>query len=68
MEVEEVKFVSGDEKLRVFADALRNIHYEQTAPDETAIRILRRGKLSCVATETECTFVLALPADVRSID
>ncbi len=40
----------------------------RTLPDETAVRLLLRGTLSCNAAATDCTFVLALPEDVKSVD
>ena len=44
---EAVRFVSGDEKLKVFTEALRTAEYRLTFPDETPLKILRRGILSC---------------------
>jgi len=66
--VDNVKFVGGDDKLKNFADALRAAHYGQTFPDKTAVKVLRRGTLSCAAASTNCAFLLALPEDVRSVD
>ncbi|HEY6767018.1 MAG TPA: DUF3857 domain-containing protein [Candidatus Sulfotelmatobacter sp.] len=66
--VEGVKFISGDEKLKSFAEALRNADYHVTFPDDTPVKILRRGILSCSASTGECMFVLILPDDVRTVD
>ena len=66
--VEGVKFVSGEEKLKSFSDALRTADYHLTFPDDTPVKILRRGILSCPATTGNCTFVLMLPDDVRTVD
>jgi tetratricopeptide (TPR) repeat protein/transglutaminase-like putative cysteine protease len=66
--VDEVKFASGDEKLRVFADTLRAVDYGQTLPDQTPVKLLRRGTLSCATTTANCTLLLALPGDVKSVD
>ncbi|HZZ17017.1 MAG TPA: DUF3857 domain-containing protein [Candidatus Sulfotelmatobacter sp.] len=65
---EAVKFVSGEEKLKIFTDALRTAEYRLTFPDDTPLKILRRGILSCSATTGNCTFVLMLPDDVRTVD
>jgi tetratricopeptide (TPR) repeat protein len=65
---EAVKFVSGDEKLKVFTDALRTAEYRVTFPDDTPVKILRRGILSCSTTTGKCMFVLMLPDDVRTVD
>jgi|CZKJ01.1.fsa_nt_gi tetratricopeptide (TPR) repeat protein len=66
--VEGVKFASGDEKLKRFTDALRTAEYRVTFPDDTPVKILRRGILSCSTTTGNCTFVLMLPDDVRTVD
>jgi tetratricopeptide (TPR) repeat protein/transglutaminase-like putative cysteine protease len=66
--VEAVKFASGDEKLKVFTDALRTAEYRLTFPDDTPVKILRRGILSCSTATGTCAFVLILPDDVRTVD
>jgi Flp pilus assembly protein TadD len=66
--VEDVKFVSGDDKLKGFADALHSAKYRQTFPDDTSVKILRRGTITCTAALGDCVFLLALPEDVKSID
>jgi hypothetical protein len=66
--VENVKFVSGDEKLKVYSEALKSVHYNFSFPDETPTKILRRGVLSCSQLTGECIFVMMLPADVHSVD
>jgi tetratricopeptide (TPR) repeat protein len=65
--VDGVKFVSGDEKLKSFTDALRTADYHVTFPDDTPVKVLRRGILLC-STAGNCTFVLMLPDDVRTVD
>ncbi|MGA9390205.1 MAG: DUF3857 domain-containing protein [Candidatus Sulfotelmatobacter sp.] len=65
---EAVKFVSGDEKLKIFTEALRTAEYRLTFPDDTPLKILRRGTLSCSTANGNCTFVLTLPDDVRTVD
>ena len=66
--VDNVKYVSGDEKLKPFADALRKAQYNLTLPDGTPTKILRRGVLSCPSTGGDCHFVMLLTDDVRSVD
>jgi tetratricopeptide (TPR) repeat protein len=66
--VEAVKFTSGDEKLKVFTDALRTAEYRLSFPDDTPVKILRRGILSCSTATGNCAFVLILPDDVRTVD
>jgi tetratricopeptide (TPR) repeat protein len=64
----DVKFVSGDEKLKSFSDALRTADYRLTFPDNTPVKVLRRGTLSCSVTNGKCEFALTLPDDVRTVD
>ncbi|HKV93301.1 MAG TPA: DUF3857 domain-containing protein, partial [Candidatus Angelobacter sp.] len=66
--IDSVKFISGDEKLKDFAETLRSAPYSVPLPDETVIRLLLRGTLSCTAATAECSFVLLSPDDLRSID
>lgn len=65
--LEDVTFVSGDEKLKALIDELRSATYSQKFPDETPVKIVRRGTLSC-KTGSDCTFLLAMPDDVKSVD
>ena len=66
--VDAVKFVSGDEKLKSYTDALRTADYHLTFPDDTPVKVLRRGTLSCSMTTGKCEFSLMLPDDVRTVD
>jgi tetratricopeptide (TPR) repeat protein len=66
--VDAVKFVSGDEKLKLYTDALRTADYHLTFPDDTPVKVFRRGTLSCSMTTRTCTFALMLPEDVRTVD
>lgn len=66
--VDDVKFVTGDDKLKVCTSALRTARYSQTPPDETAVKLLRRGKLSCTAAVADCTLLLLPPDDVKTTD
>jgi len=68
VKVDSVKFVSGDEKLKSFTQALQTADYHVTFPDDTPVKIFRRGTLSCSMTTRTCTIVLMLPDDVRTVD
>ena len=65
--VDAVKWVSGDEKLKSYTEALRTADYRLTFPDDTPVKILRRGTLSC-SVANGCKFILTLPDDVRTVD
>jgi tetratricopeptide (TPR) repeat protein/transglutaminase-like putative cysteine protease len=57
--VDDVRFVSGSDKLKEFTEALRSANYAVAFPDNTPTRLLRKGTLSC---DKECVFKLS-PAD-----
>lgn len=59
---EDVKFISGSEKLRPLGEKLRTAKYPVEFPDDTPTKLPRRGLLSCSAATNECIFVL-LPTD-----
>jgi len=66
--VDAVKFVSGDEKLKSFTEALKTADYHLTFPDDTPVKVFRRGSLSCAIATGKCEFVLTLPDDVKTVD
>lgn len=66
--VQGVKFISGEEKLKIFSEVLRTAKYQQTFPDDSPAQIVRRGVLSCSQSSGECGFVLLLPSDVNSVN
>ena len=66
--VDGVKFVSGDEKLKSFTEALGTADYHVTFPDDTPVNVPRRGIVSCSTAGSKCSFVLMLPDDVRTVD
>jgi tetratricopeptide (TPR) repeat protein len=65
--VEGVAFVDGDGKLKPLTTEIQNAKFNQKFPDETPVKILRRGTLSC-KVDADCGFELALPDDVRSVE
>jgi tetratricopeptide (TPR) repeat protein len=65
--VDTVKFISGSEALRPFADRLRALDYGAVFPDASPTKLIRRGRLSC-SKRGECTFTLILPEEVHSAD
>jgi len=66
--VDAVKFVSGDEKLKSYSETLRTADYHLTFPDDTPVKVLRRGTVACSVEKGKCEFVLMLPDDVRTVD
>ncbi|MGA8222679.1 MAG: DUF3857 domain-containing protein [Candidatus Acidiferrales bacterium] len=66
--VDEVRFVSGSEKLRPFASNLRSIHFAGMFPDASPAKLMRRGTLTCSAATGDCVFTLVVPEDVRTVN
>ena len=64
---ENTKFVSGKDNMKDFTD-VRKARYTQEIPDDTPVKLLRRGTLTCSEGSSECTLQLALPEDVKSAD
>lgn len=65
--VEGVSYVSGEEKLKAMIEPLKATKFKQTFPDDTQLKILRRGTLTC-KPDSECSFLLTLPTEVKAID
>jgi tetratricopeptide (TPR) repeat protein len=63
---QEVRFISGDEKLRNAASDIQAIPLATPLPTEDDIQILRRGMLSCSTVARECLFALVPVEGVRS--
>lgn len=66
--VDQVKYVSGDDSLKAAIDRVKAAAYDQSLPDDTPVKIPRRGTVSCKSGSTECSLVLALPDDVSAVD
>src|SRR5262249_10130906 len=65
---DQVKFVRGDEALRSSTDKLQTAAFPLQFPDETPIKLVRRGVLTCADSTHQCQVVLMLPEDVRTVD
>ena len=67
-EVAEVKFISGDEKLKILEAALKTANFGFKFPDERATKIIRRGVGYCNALGGECSFIMLSPDLITSVD
>ncbi len=65
---EQVKFVRGDEALRTYVSRLQAASFPVEFPDETPIKLVRRGVLTCDEAKHQCQMTLMLPEDVRTLD
>ncbi|HKU24852.1 MAG TPA: hypothetical protein VJQ54_05225, partial [Candidatus Sulfotelmatobacter sp.] len=65
---EQVKFVRGDEVLRSYVSQLQAASFPVEFPDDTPIKLVRRGVLTCDEDRHQCQMTLMLPEDVRTLD
>jgi hypothetical protein len=65
--VQDTKFVSGSDKMKLQGKQVRTIDFNVPAPGEGVTRFVRRGILGCYQY-SGCSFVLLDPASVRSIN
>lgn len=66
--VDSVRFISGSQDLRPFANQIRAVDFGAMFPDATPAKLVRRGTLACSAATGNCTFTLILPEDVRTLN
>lgn len=65
--VQDVKFISGSEKLKLQGKQLKSINFNIPAPSDIPTRFVWRGILGCYQY-TGCSFVLLDPASVHSLN
>jgi hypothetical protein len=65
--VEDVKFISGSDKMKLQGKQLKVIDLNVPAPDDVPTRVVRRGILGCYQY-TGCSFVLLDPSTVKSLN
>jgi tetratricopeptide (TPR) repeat protein/transglutaminase-like putative cysteine protease len=66
-QVDDVKFLTGSDALRPFADHLRTINFGAIFPDASPVKLVEVGTLSCTANG-DCSFILTLPEDVHTLN
>lgn len=64
--VDDVKFLSGSDQLRPFADKLRALDFGTMFPDASPANLVQVGTVTCPASG-DCSFVISLPEDVHSL-
>jgi predicted negative regulator of RcsB-dependent stress response len=64
--IEDVKFISGSEKLKSASQALSEAHFQIAFPEGSSARLVRRVMLVCSAV-TGCQAVLLTPNSVNSM-
>jgi tetratricopeptide (TPR) repeat protein len=65
--VEDVKFISGSDKMKLQGKQLKTIDFDVPAPDSVPTRFVRRGILGCYQY-SGCSFALLDPASVHSLN
>jgi len=64
----EVKFISGDEALRPFIPDLTVASFPDPFPDSSDIKLLRRGRLTCLQSSGVCNFRLMSAETVHNVN
>ncbi|MBI3404455.1 MAG: DUF3857 domain-containing protein [Acidobacteria bacterium] len=67
LSVEDVKFIRGNEKLRMKGNALRDAALNVVFPDNSSVRVLRRGTMTC-NVGIGCRFTLFTADNVTSLN
>jgi tetratricopeptide (TPR) repeat protein/transglutaminase-like putative cysteine protease len=65
--VEDVKFISGSDKMKPQGKQIKSIPFDVPAPGDAPTRFVRRGILGCYQY-SGCSFVLLDPASVHSLN
>jgi len=65
--VEDAKFISGSDKMKLQGKHLKSIDFNVPAPDNVPTRFVRRGILGCYQY-SGCSFALLDPAAVHSLN
>ena len=66
--VEAAKFVSGSPDMRTFNEKLKSVDFGAVFPDASAVKLVRRGTVTCAAATGKCVLTLTLPEDVRGLN
>ena len=65
--VADVKFVSGDERFQPMSKKLATLKFKAPLPDDSPVKLVRRGVLVCAGSTLGCDFTLFTVDSVRSI-
>jgi hypothetical protein len=65
--VEEVKFISGSDKMKAQGKQLKALNFNTPAPSNVSTRVVRRGILGCYEY-SGCSFVVLDQASVHSLN
>jgi hypothetical protein len=65
--VEDVKFISGSDKMKLQGKQVKSIDFNVAAPSDARTRFVRRGILGCYKY-SGCSFVLLDPATLHSLN
>jgi tetratricopeptide (TPR) repeat protein len=66
--VEDVKFISGAEQIRPLSKVVASLKFKAPLPDESPVKLVRRGVLVCEGGNLGCDFTLFTVESVHSIE
>ena len=67
-QVADVKFIRGDEKLKVLGAGLKTADFSFAFPDDTTTKVIRRGTLFCTPGTGVCSFIMLTPESIASVE
>jgi len=67
-QVADVKFIRGDEKLKVLGAGLKTADFSFAFPDDTTTKVIRRGTLFCTPGTGACSFIMLTPESIASVE
>jgi hypothetical protein len=68
LKISAAKFISGDAELLGLTDTLQSTTFPETFPDDKEIKLLRRGKLTCLKNADTCHLLVLSAEKVRSVN
>jgi hypothetical protein len=66
--VQDIKFISGDEQIHPFSKVVSALKFKAPLPDESPVKLVRRGVLVCQGENLGCDFTLFPVESVHSVD
>jgi hypothetical protein len=68
LKISAAKFISGGAELRDLSDILQSTMFPETFPDDKEIKLLRRGKLTCLKNADTCRLLVSSAETVRYVN
>ena len=67
-QIGQVRFISGSDKLKNAGPLMKSVRYDFVFPGDSPTKVVRRGTVACVPKAGVCTFTMANPDTVISLN